>query len=188
MRLFSCPTFKEKARLVLPNKVLSSTCSYFKSPWIGSRSSFQERGEGVFSFCAGGHKGSDPPWWLLLPASTGEGACKQILQKFQIILDSLGEKGYFWDLLVPLFFCYSCATLQGLLVPFEIPWGTYKSSKGPSIQGYIYILWDSSPNITFSFWWLPLGVLEGSWPAIWQQLERLTTPILTSAASTILYF
>ena len=125
MRLFSCSTFKEKARLVLPNKVLSSTCSYFKSPWIGSRSSFQERGEGVFSFCAGGHKGSDPPWWLLLPAWTGEGACRQILQKLRIIVDSLGSRRVFFGT-----FCYPCFSVT-LVQPCRAFWYHSKSREGP---------------------------------------------------------
>ena len=63
-RAFWTVTSKHKDPLPLPNKVLSSACSYFKSPWIGSRSFRRGR---VFSSCATGHKGTDPPWWLLLP-------------------------------------------------------------------------------------------------------------------------
>ena len=45
--------------------LLGPSCSFFWSPWIGSRLRF--RVGGVFSFCAAGHKGTDPPWWLLWP-------------------------------------------------------------------------------------------------------------------------
>ena len=45
--------------------LLGPSCSFLWSPWIGSRLRF--RVGGVFSFCAAGHKGTDPPWWLLWP-------------------------------------------------------------------------------------------------------------------------